>query len=86
MTDETETENKKIDGKIRAFSEELNLTKSIIQESENKVERNFHGLNKTMLREGFISISVWVLCQKKWGGGGVLKTVHYHIIELDKFT
>ena len=52
MKDETETEDKKIDGKIRAFSEDLNLTKSIIRETENKVERNFLGLNKTMSRKG----------------------------------
>ena len=54
MKDETETENKKIDSKIRAFSTDLNLTKSIILETENKAERNFLGLNKTLLREGLI--------------------------------
>ena len=54
MKDETETENKKIDSKIRAFSTDLNLTKSIILDTDNKVERNFLDFNNTVLRDGFI--------------------------------
>ena len=62
MKDETETENSKIYDKIRAFSEDLNLTKSIILDTENKVERNFLDLNNTVLRDGFI----WIFVGNIW--------------------
>ena len=72
MKDETETENKKIYGQIRAFSEDLNLTKSIILDTENKVERNFLDLNNTVLRNGFI----WIFVGNIWGERELSFTLH----------
>ena len=64
LKNETETENKKIDGKIQKFSEDLNLTKGIIRKTENKLERNLFGLNRTMIRE-FIQIFLVEYMAKK---------------------
>ena len=46
LKDETETENTKIDRKIRAYSKDLNLTKSIIRGTANNMERNLRLLNE----------------------------------------
>ena len=46
LKEETETENEKIDRKIRAYSKDLNLTKSIIRGTANNMERNLRLLNE----------------------------------------